>query len=116
MSVTVVKQFVATIGANQSVVWNMAGASPGFNPRLRDDANPRWIISWQAVPVVTTVDLDSPGIENENLAIGIVEHLIFKTQADLTHRITIVCKDIGRRPTRSKSILTYALFATFVDL
>lgn len=115
MAVTVVKQFVATMNANSSFVWRMTDLSPGFNPRIQRDANPKWIVQWQAVPVLTDVDIDSPGIELERLGIAIVEVVIVKEGDNLTHQITLVCKDLGRPPSGSRSVLTYALFAVFID-
>ena len=114
MAVTVIKQFVATIRANSSFTWTITGLSPGYNPGKRRDAVPRWIVLWQAVPLKTDVDLDSPGIEKENLGIAVTE-VVIDQEKDLTHRVTLACKDVGRPPSGSRSVLTYALFAVFID-
>ena len=120
MAVTVFKQFTATIRANSMFTWSMTGCSPGYNRRRANDADPRAIIYWQAVPIITELDIESVGIERENLAIEIVEHSILREGDDLTHQITLACKDVGNlipnwlRP--SRSVLTYALYAVFIDL
>jgi hypothetical protein len=116
MAVTVVKQFTATIKANSTFVWWMGDCSPGYNRRLAHDADPKWIIYWQAVPIIETADIDAPGIERERLGIEIVEQAVLQDEANLTHRLTLLCKDFASPPVKSNSVLTYALYAVFIDL
>ena len=116
MATTVVKQFVATINSGATVWWDMTGVNPPFNRRLRDSAEPKWIVSWQAVPLVVTVDDVAANVNSKSGLIVNTVYVIQEPDTSLTHRVQIACVDANSLFAPAPFVTTYALYAVFHDV
>jgi len=58
MAVTVIEQLVATIDSGTTISWTMTGAHPPFNPKLNKNARPKWLVEWQAIPLLVEIHGD----------------------------------------------------------
>ena len=117
MAVTVVKQFVATINSGSTFVWSMLNAHPPFNKGLSDRAQPKWLVEWQAIPLVVRVNPDDPGVATAKAGLQIAPVIIVQeNDTSLTHLVSITCHDAGNPPPGARFVLTYVLYAIFTDL
>jgi len=122
MSTTVVKQFVATINSGSQVNWVMSGVCPLFNQELRRDAQPKWVVQWQAVPLIVDFDasaLDDPKFPSARagMIVGTVTVVQEGWNRPLSHVVTVSCTDIGNNIlTPVKFVVTYVLYAIFHDV
>ncbi|HEX6377319.1 MAG TPA: hypothetical protein VFZ91_16550 [Allosphingosinicella sp.] len=113
----VVEQFTATIETGQTFFWSMQNAHPPFNRDLSRRARPRWLVEWQAVPLVVEVDIDSPGIQNAKAGLEIPQVIVVQeADTSLSHRVAITCHDMGNPPPGARFIVTYVLYAIFHDI
>lgn len=118
MATTVVKQFVATIASGSTFVWSMTNAHPPFNPNLSEKAEPKWLVEWQAIPLVVRVlNPDDPGVATAQAGLQISPVIIVQeSDTSLTHVVPITCHDAGNPPPGARFVTTYVLYAVFTDL
>ena len=118
MATTMVRQFVATINSGKTFVWAMTNTNPPFNRPLRKDAKPKWIVEWQAIPLVVSVDLDSPNVATAKAGLQISPVTVVQEgDTSLTHIVPITCIDKGNPPgAPARFVVTYALYAVFFDV
>lgn len=117
MATYVVKQFVGTINSGATLRWHMRQASPlEISEKTGILPKPRWIVQWQAIPLVVSIDPDDPknatskaGLRTEPITI------IHETETSLTHIVQITCVDENNYfPARF--VTTFVLYAVFHDI
>lgn len=117
MAVTVFEQFAATLSAGSTIFWTMTDAHPPFNPNVNPEARPQFLLEWQAIPILTTVDPASPGIRNIRPALEISQVIIVQEHdTSHSHQLAITCHDLGNPPPGSQFVVTYVLYAIRTDI
>lgn len=118
MATHVVRQFVATINSGTTHRWRMLNANPPFNRELRESAKPKWLVQWQAIPLVVNVDIDDPKVAIAKAGLR-VEPVTIVQEGDtsLSHIVQITCVDEGNNFfTPARFVTTFVLYAIFYDV
>ncbi len=118
MATTVVKQFVATIDSGTQINWHMTGVNPPLNKRGFQNAQPEWVVQWQAVPVAWRVDILDPKVHTAKPGVMVCDVTVVQEgDTSLTHIVPIACVDVGNNFfTPARFVLTYVLYAIFHDV
>ena len=122
MAVTVVEQLVATIKTGTVLTWSMSGVNPPFNKKLSKAARPKWLVEWQAIPILEEIGADvldhpDPRIRNSKAGLRVDAPLVVKeSDTSLTHIVSITCIDAGNPPPGMPLTVTYVLYAIFTDV
>lgn len=118
MATTVVRQFVGTIRVGTTVRWRLGPVTGPFNRAASQGAKPEMILYWQAVPLFSSIAIDSPRIATARAGL-IVGPITVVQEADtsLTHVVPITCIDEGNPPgTSARFVTTYALYYVKFDV
>jgi hypothetical protein len=122
MAVTVVEQLVATIKTGTTFTWTMSGVNPPFNKNLSKGARPKWVVEWQAIPILEEIGADvldhpDPRIQNSRAGLRVAEPVVVREHdTSLTHIVSITCTDAGNPPPGMPFTVTYVLYAIFTDV
>ena len=117
MATTVVKQFVATIKSGSTTRLYITNVHSPFNPNLSEKAEPKYLVEWQAIPLVVRVNPDDPGVATAKAGLQISPVIIVQEpDTSLSHIVPITCHDAGNPPPGARFVATYVLYAMFTDL
>jgi hypothetical protein len=95
----------------------MTNAHPPFNPKLSENAQPKWLVEWQAIPLILTFQSNDEVVPGCKAALQIAPVIIVQEDdTSLTNIVRITCTDEGHPPPGAKFTVTYVLYAIFTNL
>jgi hypothetical protein len=100
----------------------MGGVNPPFNKKLSKAARPKWLVEWQAIPILEEIGADvldhpDPRILNSKAGLQITPVIVVKeSDTSLTHVVSITCTDAGNPPPGMPFTVTYILYAIFTNV